>query len=378
EDAVVIECDFGKITVNRAQIASIKRWRRPSAYEKKPTDSGRSLGPPAGAVPVPKTEAYFLPPGAPWFKSAEGRDGEVVYRFGQVGVLAVRAFDTPGGSRGAFMDFAKSYTKQFLSSSVILGREIYMHGGRNAFEVAHEDPKAKGALTREYLVDLGEKKILVRLVVEQGRLGECVAGYLRVRNSLTVPEVRSGKRYLARPVRVRTPFVNIAYDPPPGPWKVKNKRHEYIQATGFYRDKEGMVVVLVGFWDGNGKLVIHVFNDAIRKFKDMDVEGLALTNERTHDMGRRVEHTADIQAKVSGSLYKGKQFILHQDLCFVAVSCLASVGNEHAIEGVMTAVKKSIRVEKDWTEALKDEHWQTCTTQGTGIQFKVPKWWEGG
>jgi hypothetical protein len=251
-DEVVIECDFGKITVRRSQIAKIKRWRRPSRYERRPSSSGISSRPPPGAVPVPKTEAWFLPPGSPWSKSAEGRDGELIYRFGTAGVLAVRAIDTPGGSRGSFMDFVHYYMKQFLASSVVLTKEAFLHGGRNAYEIAHEDPSTRGALTREYLVDVGEKKILVRLVGEQKRMPECVGGYVRIRNTLCIPEVRSGKRYLGLPVEIRTPFVTVSFDPPTGPWVFQAKKKKNIHQSSYFRNQEGLILVSVGFWDGYG------------------------------------------------------------------------------------------------------------------------------
>ncbi|MHC4780579.1 MAG: hypothetical protein ACYTFG_18570, partial [Planctomycetota bacterium] len=347
-EEVVIECDFGKITVRRSTIESIKRFRRPGASREKPSSSPYSAGPPPGMVSVPDSNAFFKAPSGMWSKSAEGKGRELVYRYGNIGILGVRAMKTPGGAKGSFMDFVHSYKKEFLPDAVFLQEKPYLHGGRSAYELAHERPRIPGSLTREYLVDHGEKKILVRLVGNQKRINECVPGYLALLDSLGVPELKAGKPTMGRPFEVRTPLVTVSHQPPVGPWEFKNAREESVHQLTYFRQGQGLIVVNVGFWDGHGKLAIHFLRSFDSKLRALDLNRTVVKNERTHDMGARVE-------------YMG----------------VGPPGKLAAIEARMETIKDSVKITKHWTDATMSENWRESAIKGAGIRFSLPKWWKG-
>ncbi|MHC5040444.1 MAG: hypothetical protein ACYTHM_24295, partial [Planctomycetota bacterium] len=282
-DKIVVETDFGKITIRRSQIKSIKRYRGPSAFDRKPEKREEDSAPPAGAIRVPGTGAYFSPLPSSWSRTAEGGEEGLVFREpGTKSTISVRVTER-GDRKDSFMAFVHEHKKEGFPECRILWENPYVHSGRGGYEVAFESLRIPGLLGREYLLDLGEQTILVRLTGHHRTIKGCIPAYLALLQGLEIPYThRSGKRMRSVPAVLETPHVTISYQPPVGPWRYQKRMEERLQLLSYTRQGECRIHVMIGFWDGHGKLVAKLLEVYFKRMQALSLGVFNMENERIH------------------------------------------------------------------------------------------------
>lgn len=377
EDHVTIETDFGTIKVSRAQIASIKRWKGPSGFE---TPRGREAAPalesPDGAVEIPGLDGWLFPPPPPWVLVEGLQEQGLTWRNAPRGVLRVRIEDPPGPAARSFEAFTAAYKAKALVGARLLKERSFLHSGRRAHEFFYETPAQESLLTREFVVDLGEKKLFLALTGPKGGVAECMEAYEAAVQTLRVVEGRRGGRgSLGVPISIRTPHVTNSHVPPVGPWLFNRRRESGAELLSYESGNGTLVVAILGFWDGHGKLVAEQLEGHFAKLEDLGAASFRLSGARTDDLGERVELFADCAASLLGQDYAGRLFLAHEDLTYAAFLVLGRRGSGAEVAGVLDAIRKSVTIEKDWAEALRDVHWREDRIEAGGVRLRVPAWW---
>ncbi|GEM_PF-3428834 len=373
-DEVVVKTEYGTVTIRRVKIESIRRYRGPSRFKKTPPADTDTAGPPPGAKPIPGSKAYFTPPPSPW--NLDRNERMIVYARGTDGTLSLFAIPTPGMRHEDFMKFVHDRKEAAPPGSVLLQEKTYLHGGRPAFELAYETPGRDGTLNREYLVDLEDQKVMVRLTGSPGTVKSCVPGYLAVLESLGAPHVTENGRTLdVVPVAFGHPHLTVTHHPPAGPWEFEKKAGGKTTVLTYARTGRYHLLVMLGFWDGHGKLARKIFKSYFEKMGALSLSGVTFEKERYYDKGLRVEYSAACRAEMLGVPFEGTLFSLHEHMAYITILGLARKDLRDRCREHMERLEDSIRFEKDWKNALSREHWNTVPLENIDASIALPRWW---
>jgi len=371
-DKIVMETDFGKITIRRSQIESIKRYRGPTGYEKIRPKGDATVAPPPGAEPIPGIEGHFVPPDPPWAKADALSEGGKTYRLASKGILEIRKADTGGD----FMKYLHGRKKSVAGGARLIWDQAYFHCGRRAFEMSYESRQPAGILTREFIIDANGTGLIIRLSGPESGIASGIPGYLELRDSVRIPvRLPGGRMSASKPFFVRTPLVTNMHVPPVGAWKFKKQAEEGTHILNYSRDGESEILVMIGFWDGHGKVAVEVLDTSFRKIRVLSLADFTLKNGRYDDMGSRVEYSADCTASILGVPCEGKIHLVHEGLSFIAVIGMARPRKKKKTFGILEKMVESVEISKDWTEAMEPSYWRDVTVQEGGVRFKVPAWW---